>query len=324
MAGAGAPIGEAATRVGHELPVVAGRVQRDPGHPEGGAAADLAAGLDRAGGLVALPTRAADDLAHPARRVDRAGGVQRSEALVGVVLAREDQVGASVVERLPEPRSSQDFFLSADVLIEEGSQVLPVKHSDGSLAVIIVDPTGRPYVLYEDESAQTGWTYTAIPGQYGWGATAAVPTIESDGSPGIGLMYEWSGSYYFLNLDSSESYRQGQVFPWLTEVSHNFSQTFVQSCAKPDGTPGFVATTQGWDLQFVYQVYFVMNGQVSTLGLPYLGPWSYPGSNVSGAAVAVTGDDLSLSVHGLVNFGQGSGGSLVSGRAGPGTNGLRG
>ena len=103
MAGAGPAVGEVPAAEGREeAPVVARGVQRHGQHAVGAAAADLAVGPDRAEALEVAAAGPDDELADPAGRVGPGVGVLRGEALVGVVVAVEDDVRAGVVERLPE------------------------------------------------------------------------------------------------------------------------------------------------------------------------------------------------------------------------------
>src|SRR5206468_12975752 len=53
-------------------------------------------------GVVTHAAGAGDDLADAARRVERAGGGLGREALVVVLVVRDDDIGAGIVQRLPQ------------------------------------------------------------------------------------------------------------------------------------------------------------------------------------------------------------------------------
>ena len=103
MAGRAAGVGDRALD-GQELPVVVRRMEgqaEDAPHP---GFAELAVDgllLERPKHGAARPD---DDLAQAARTLDPAVGVLRGESLVVVVVAVDDQLGASRVELLPEGR----------------------------------------------------------------------------------------------------------------------------------------------------------------------------------------------------------------------------
>ena len=101
MTGGGAAVGERLPGHRDELPVVARVVERHLEHAVG-PAPDVAVGQRGGEAVGAAAAGAHGELAHP---VDGVGGAARGlepEALVDVVVPVEDDVGAVVVERLPE------------------------------------------------------------------------------------------------------------------------------------------------------------------------------------------------------------------------------
>ena len=100
VAGRRTRIGVDAARDRHELPVVAGRVERQLQDAERAAAPGLAVGLDRPEGVMAPPAGTDHELPDPAIRIRDAGRRLRGESLVGVVVAGQDHIRVEVIERL--------------------------------------------------------------------------------------------------------------------------------------------------------------------------------------------------------------------------------
>src|SRR3954449_13260645 len=101
---AGSRVRERLAGLGNEVPVVMAGAQRELQDAERLVVAPLAAGDRRGRAGAVLAAGPDDELAHAPDRVDRAGGVQRREALVGVLVRGEDEVGAAVVEVVPDRR----------------------------------------------------------------------------------------------------------------------------------------------------------------------------------------------------------------------------
>ena len=109
MAGARAGVGERPAGLGDEAPVVARRLQRQLEHPEGVAVGDLAVGDRGPDRVVAAAAGPDDELAKAGGGVERSRGGLGSEALVVVVVRVEDDVGAGLVERLPQRLDGADL-----------------------------------------------------------------------------------------------------------------------------------------------------------------------------------------------------------------------
>ena len=102
MAGARPGVGERLAGLGDELPVVALRVERQLEHSPGGGVADFAVGHHRPEPAVVAPAHPHGELAEAELGVGPAGGRLQGEPFVHVVVAGEDEVGAIVVEGLPQ------------------------------------------------------------------------------------------------------------------------------------------------------------------------------------------------------------------------------
>ena len=102
MTAARATVGERATRCGDEAPAVALWLEVELQDPEARVAADLAVGLDGAELAQACPAGADHELPDALHRVRPAIGVLRSKALVVVVVAVEDDLGAGPVQGIPD------------------------------------------------------------------------------------------------------------------------------------------------------------------------------------------------------------------------------
>ena len=101
MAAGAAGVAEARAVDRHELPLIAAGVEREDRDAPGGRA-HLAVGCD-ARELVERGAAGADDeLADAARRIGAAIRILRREALVGVVVAVDDEIDVEVVQRAPE------------------------------------------------------------------------------------------------------------------------------------------------------------------------------------------------------------------------------
>ena len=100
--GCGSRVGERLAGDRDELPVVARRVQRELDHAVGARVAHLARRQDRAEAGQRGAAGADHELADAEGRVGGAAPVHRREALVVVPVAAEQDVGAAVVEVLPQ------------------------------------------------------------------------------------------------------------------------------------------------------------------------------------------------------------------------------
>src|SRR3954453_3957659 len=95
-------IAEGFAGLGNKLPVVAGRVQRQLDDAERESIAHLAVGDWCAERVVILAARADNELANAARGVGYAGGILRRETLIIMGVAVDHQLGASIIQRLPD------------------------------------------------------------------------------------------------------------------------------------------------------------------------------------------------------------------------------
>ena len=114
MAGGGAGIAEGLARNGDELPSVTALAEGELQYAPGFAVAGLA-GLQGNGteGTQAGSASADNKLTEAAGGVGAAGSVEGSEALVVVIVAGEDDVGASVPQGLPETLNRFEVAVAA-------------------------------------------------------------------------------------------------------------------------------------------------------------------------------------------------------------------
>ena len=97
-------IGEALPGYGDKLPAIAGGVERQLQHTIGVIATDFAVGNGRAKRVERPAARADHKLANPTCCIRHTVGVLGGKAFIIMVVTAENEVGAIVIERLPDGR----------------------------------------------------------------------------------------------------------------------------------------------------------------------------------------------------------------------------
>src|SRR5688572_23436258 len=103
VAGCRAPVGEGLAGLGHELPVKAGRSERQLQHAKGVVVLNRAAGRDPGVRIVRMAARSCGEGDDSTGVVASAPWVLWEKALVAVVVRLEQHVGTRLVKRL-DPR----------------------------------------------------------------------------------------------------------------------------------------------------------------------------------------------------------------------------
>src|ERR1700704_783590 len=143
-------VGEATRCDGQEPPVVALRTQREAQHPEGVGVAYHAVAVDSTNGVVALATRAYDELGDSSSGVGPGIRSLRREALVVVIVADEHDVGAGRVERAPDAIGLQAIAMDA------GAEARMVPVGERATTLVRSQIGAQPLVLRTAEAAASG------------------------------------------------------------------------------------------------------------------------------------------------------------------------